>query len=61
MADEDRRTGIEGDQIKDHTVRPEELQTVDDVKTPGRWQVLLYDVAQSKMRWFYTFGNRIMK
>jgi hypothetical protein len=61
MAENDRRTTIDGDQITDHTISPEEFKTVDDIKTPKRWQVLLYDAIAGKMKWFYTFGNKVMK
>ena len=61
MPDTDRRTGIQGDQIQDHTIQPSELKTVDDIKVPGRWQVLLYDYVAGKMRWFYTFGNKVIQ
>lgn len=61
MTDPDRRTGIDGDQITDHTIEPSELKTVDDIKTPKRWQILLYDTVAGKMKWFYQFGNRIFR
>lgn len=62
MAEEsDRRTTIDGDQIRQHTIRPEEFQTVDEVNTPESWQILMFDKLAGKMKWFYTFGNRIMK
>lgn len=61
MADADRHTGIHGDQIKDHTIRPEEFDTTDQIKTPKRWQLLAFDLDNDKMKWFYNFGNRIMR
>lgn len=61
MADTDRHTGIEGDQIKDHTIEPSEFKTVNDVKIPKRWQLLAFDKNNNKMKWFYNFGNRIMR
>jgi len=53
MAENDRRTTIDGDQIRQHTIRPEEFQTVDDVKTPKKWQILMFDTVSDKMKWFY--------
>ena len=60
MSDPDRNTGIEGDQIRDHTIRPSELATVGDIKTPKKWQTLIFDFANDKMKWVYNFGNRII-
>lgn len=61
MSDPDRRTGIQGDQIEDHTIQPSEFKTVDSVKDPKRWQILMWDKTNQMMKWFYTFGNRIMR
>lgn len=61
MSGQDRRTGIDGDQITDHSIEPREFSTVDSVKDPQRWQILMWDKLSQKMKWFYTFGNRIMR
>ena len=61
MSSTDRRTGIEGDQIKDHTLQPSEFMTEEDIKDPQNWQILMWNKVQQKMKWFYTFGNRIMR
>ena len=61
MADTDRRTGIDGDQISDHTITPSEIKTVNDVADPNRWQVLAWDKTLQKMKWIYNFGNQILK
>lgn len=58
---DDRATGIEGDQIQDHTIKPSELDTVDSVNTPKRWQQLVFDFTNDKMKWMYMFGNRIFR
>jgi len=58
---EDRRTGIDGDQITDHTIEPRELKTVGDINDPQSWQILMWDKVNQTMKWFYTFGNRIMR
>lgn len=51
MANEDRRTSIDGDQITDGTITPEELDTnpVDPVDN----QMLRYSTSDSKMHWDY--------
>jgi len=61
MADNDRRTTIDGDQITDHSIKPRELDTVNEIKDPQRWQLLMWDKVSQKMKWFYIFGNRILK
>lgn len=61
MAETDRRTGIDGDQITDHTIEPSEFKTENDVKDPQNWQILMWNKALQKMKWFYTFGNRIFR
>lgn len=61
MSEQDRRTGIDGDQISDHSIEPSEFNTVDSIKDPQRWQILMWDKLNQKMKWFYTFGNRIMR
>ena len=57
----DRRTTIDGEQITDHTVTPEEFDSVGSVVDPSRWQLLGWDKVSQKMKWIYTFGNRIFK
>lgn len=61
MADQDRRTTIDGDQITDHTLEPSEFKTVNNVENPERWQILMWDKSNQLMKWFYLFGNRIMR
>ena len=47
MSDPDRRTGIQGDQIKDHTIGVVELDTVN---SPADKYVLEYDEVSEKLR-----------
>jgi len=54
MADTDRRTTIDGDQITDHTVTKEELET-DNAASDG--YVLSYQGTPDKMRWIYLQGS----
>lgn len=61
MAETDRRTTIFGDQIEDHTVTSQELDTLGAVDDPSNWQILMWDKINQKMKWFYSFGNRIMR
>jgi len=58
MADPDRRTTIDGDQITDNTVTPSEFKTSNN---PARWKALLFDELNDIMKWSYIFGNRILK
>jgi len=61
MAENDRRTGIDGDQITDHTIEPSELKTEGDIDDPQNWQILMWNKSQQMMKWFYSFGNRIFR
>lgn len=58
---EDRGTKIFNDQIANHTLTPDEFDTIDEVKDPSNWQMLMWDKANQKMKWFYSFGNKILK
>lgn len=57
----DRRTTIDGDQITDNTITPDEFDTVNQVTDPNNWQLLMWDKVNQKMKWFYSFGNRILR
>jgi len=57
----DRRTTIDADQLTDHTITPEEMDSVNNVIDPSRWQLLGWDKVSQKMKWIYTFGNKILK
>jgi len=50
---DDRRTSIDGDQITNHTITPDEFNTVDSVTDPKAWQILMWDKVNQKMKWFY--------
>ena len=62
MADEiDRTTGIFGDQIKDFSISPREFNTIGQEVKPKGWQMLGFDFANDKMKWFYLIGNKILR
>jgi len=56
MADPDRRTTIDGDQITDHTIGVEEI---DYNGTPENLKMLIYDSATEKFKWFHFIRGRI--
>lgn len=58
MADPDRRTGIQGDQIVDHTVTASELEPI---VAPLGFQMLQFDAVADKMVWAYLIPARICR
>ena len=51
---EDRRTAIEGDQIRDHTVTPDEIEYEG---TPSNYKSLIYNEITSKFKWMHQLIN----
>jgi len=50
MADADRRTTIDGDQIRDHTINPEEMYAEG---TKGNYKSLIYNSSTDKFKWMH--------
>lgn len=55
MAESDRRTTIDGDQITDHTVAPQEIEYEG---TPGKYKMMIYN-ENGKFQWFHFIRGRI--
>ena len=53
MANTDRKTGIQGDQIQDGTIRPREFDTVDQTvpQNPTDSYILSWNELENKMDW----------
>jgi len=50
MSETDRRTTIDGDQIRNGTVTPVEMETEG---TAGNYKSMIYNSATEKFKWFH--------
>ena len=58
MADADRRTTIDGDQITDNTVSSEEMKTTG---TPEEFKMMTYNPSTGGFTWFHFIRGRIFQ
>lgn len=58
MAETDRHTSIDGDQITDHTVTPTEIQYEG---TPSKFKMLIYNSDTEKFKWFHFIRGKIFQ
>jgi len=58
MADPDRRTTIDGDQIADHTVTPHEMEVEG---TPSKFKMMIYNSDTEKFKWFHFIRGRLFQ